>query len=168
MTAAIRPRSRTAVLSFVICFSFFVLSVLAEAASLSGRVVDPDGRAVANAEVIVTGAAATPLRARSDNDGKFVFAELAPGQYHVMASAPGLASDAMPLDIAAPPATIDISLHISAIAETLVVSAAQIDQPLSRTPDSVTVIPGSEIEAKQQFMLASALRSVPGLTLQQK
>ena len=37
--------------------------------------------------------------------------------------------------------------------ETLVVSAAQIDQPLSRTPDSVTVIPGREIEAKQQFTL---------------
>jgi outer membrane cobalamin receptor len=31
----------------------------------------------------------------------------------------------------------------------------------------VTVIPGAEIGAKQQFMLASALRSVPGLTVQQ-
>ena len=34
-----------------------------------------------------------------------------------------------------------------------------VDQPLSRTPDSVTVIPGREIEAKQQFTLAAALRS---------
>jgi outer membrane cobalamin receptor len=31
----------------------------------------------------------------------------------------------------------------------------------------VTVIPGREIEAKQQFTLSAALRSVPGLTLQQ-
>ena len=74
---------------------------------------------------------------------------------------------AVPIDITAAPATLDITLHISAVAETLVVSAAQIDQPLSRIPDSVTVIPGAEIEAKQQFTLASALRSVPGLTLQQ-
>jgi len=166
MTAALRPRLRT-LLSFVILSSLFVISAGAEAASLSGRVTDPDGRAVANAEVIVTGAAATPLRARSDSDGKFVFAELEPGRYRLSASAPGLASDVVAVDIAASPATLDITLHISAIAETLVVSASQIDQPLSRTPDSVTVIPGAEIEAKQQFMLASALRSVPGLTLQQ-
>ncbi len=41
------------------------------------------------------------------------------------------------------------------------------DQPLSRTPDSVTVIPGDVIEARQQFTLAAALRSVPGVTVQQ-
>ncbi len=76
-----------------------------------------------------------------------------PAAYRVTASAPGLVSDAMPIDITASPATLDITLHISAVAETLVVSAAQIDQPLSRIPDSVTVIPGAEIEAKQQFML---------------
>jgi outer membrane receptor protein involved in Fe transport len=161
-------------LSFVLFSLFFVLSESAEAASLSGRVVDPDGRPVANAEVIVTGVAAAPLRARTDSDGKFVLTGLDAGKYRVVASAPGLISDATTIDVdgfidrdLAPPPTLDISMHVSAIAETLVVSAAQIDQPLSRIPDSVTVIPGSEIEAKQQFTLAAALRSVPGLTLQQ-
>ena len=166
MTAALRPRLRT-ILSFVILYSLFFISSKASAASLSGRVTDPDGRPVANAEVIVTGVAAAPWRVRSDGDGRFVFTGLDAGRYRVTASAPGLVSDAMPVDIAASPVTLDITLRISAIAETLVVSAAQIDQPLSRTPDSVTVIPGAEIDARQQFMLASALRSVPGLTLQQ-
>ncbi|HUQ88791.1 MAG TPA: TonB-dependent receptor [Vicinamibacterales bacterium] len=148
---------------------------MAEAANLSGRVTDPDGRPVANAEVIATGRAAAPLRARTDSDGKFLFTGLDDGKYRVVASAPGLVSDVTTVDVggfidhdlgpASPP--LDISLHISAIAETLVVSAAQIDQPLSRIPDSVTVIPGSEIESEQQFTLAAALRSVPGLTLQQ-
>jgi outer membrane cobalamin receptor len=165
MTAVLPLRTRT-IRFFIFTFSFLI-AAQASAASLSGRVVDPDGRAVANADVIVTGVAAAPLRARSDSEGKFVFADLDSGQYRVTASAPGLVSDAKTINVAESPATLDISLHISAIAETLVVSAAQIDQPLSRTPDSVTVIPGSEIEAKQQFMLASALRSVPGLTLQQ-
>ena len=164
MTAAIRPRLRTLITTLLLSFA---LPLAAFAATLSGRVVDPDGRAVANAEVIVTGVAAAPLRVRSDHDGRFVFAGLDAGRYRVTASAPGLVSDATTVDVAASPATLDIALHISAIAETLVVSAAQIDQPLSRTPDSVTVIPGAELEAKQQFMLASALRSVPGLTLQQ-
>jgi outer membrane cobalamin receptor len=139
----------------------------AEAANLSGRVTDPDGRAVANAELIVTGVAAAPLRARSDADGRFAITGLDAGRYRITASAPGLASDVLVVDVTASPSTLDITMHVSAITETLVVSAAQIDQPLSRIPDSVTVIPGSEIGAKQQFTLAAALRSVPGLTLQQ-
>lgn len=165
MTAAPRLRTRTFV--FLLTFHFSLLtSVLATAASLSGRVADPDGRPVANADVFVSGATAAPLKARTDAEGRFILESLEPGRYTVVASAPGLVSDAQAIDVAAA-ATIEIALRISAVSETMVVSAAQIDQPLSRTPDSVTVIDGREIDAKQQFTLAAALRSVPGLTLQQ-
>jgi outer membrane cobalamin receptor len=164
MTAAIRPRLRTFLSFFIFNFAFLIA---ANASSLSGRVVDPDGQAVANAEVILTGTTATPLRARSNGEGRFTFAGLGAGRYHVIASAPGLISASIAIDLGTAPAAIDIPLHISAIEETLVVSAAQIDQPLSRTPDSVTIIPGAAIDARQQFTLASALRSVPGVTLQQ-
>ena len=165
MTAAIRPRLRTLLTFFIFNFSFLIAA--ASAANLSGRVTDPDGRPVANAEVIVSGSTASPLRARTNADGRFELPALADGRYSVIAAAPGLVSDATAIDVAGATVTIDITLKISAIAETLVVSAAQIDQPLSRTPDSVTVIPGADIDAKQQFTLGAALRSVPGLTLQQ-
>ena len=56
---------------------------------------------------------------------------------------------------------------VKAINETVIVSAALVDQPLSRTPDSVTVITGRELESKQLFTLGAALRSVPGVTVQQ-
>lgn len=168
MTADLRPRLRTS-FSFVICFSLFVISISLQAQGLrlGGRVVDPDGRPVANAELMVSGATATPLRARSDADGKFELANLEAGRYTVIASAPGLVSDALSVEAGPSAAALEIALHISAVNETLVVTASQIDQPLSRTPDSVTVINGREIDAKQQFTLAAALRSVPGLTLQQ-
>ncbi len=166
MTAIVRPRVRAfALFLFTSFFSLFT-SVQASEASLRGRVTDPDGRPVAGAEVFISGATVSPLRARTDADGRFTLAPLPPGRYTVLASAPGLVSDSQTIAIAAN-TTLDISLHISAMTETLVVSAAQIDQPLSRTPDSVTVIDGREIDAKQQFTLAAALRSVPGLTLQQ-
>ena len=167
MTAAIRPRMRTFLSLFLLPFAFCLLPLSAGAASLSGRVTDPDGRAVVNAEVIVSGPAATPFRARTDADGKFAVPVIDAGRYTVIASAPGLISDAQAIDVTSAPATLDIALHLSAVNETLVVSAAQIDQPLSRIPDSVTVIAGREIEAKQQFTLSAVLRSVPGLTLQQ-
>jgi outer membrane cobalamin receptor len=167
MTAVLRPRMRALLVSFVLFSWLFVISASAQAAGLTGRVVDPDGRAVVNAEVIVSGPAATPFRARTDADGKFDVPVIDAGRYTVIASAPGLISDAQSIDVSSEPATLEIALHLSAVSETLVVSAAQIDQPLSRTPDSVTVISGREIEAKQQFTLSAALRSVPGLTLQQ-
>ncbi len=167
MTAASpRLRTRTFLLSlFTVHLSLFTC-LQANAASLSGRVADPDGRPVANAEVFVSGAIAAPLKTRTDREGRFTLDALEPGRYTIVASAPGLVSDAQAVDVTAA-STVDIALRISAVSETMVVSAAQIDQPLSRTPDSVTVIDGREIDAKQQFTLAAALRSVPGVTLQQ-
>lgn len=164
MTAVVRPHVRALIQSVLV---LLVLSAPAFASALSGRVVDPDGRPVVDAEVIVSGATAAPLRARTAQDGRFEIPGLSGGRYTVIATAPGLISDPSVIDVTDSPARIDIALKISALSEKLIVSAAQIDQPLSRTPDSITVIDGREIEAKQQFTLAAALRSVPGLTLQQ-
>jgi outer membrane cobalamin receptor len=166
MTAAPGPHPRTFSLLLVFLF-IFSLVASAQTAGLSGRVTDPDGRTVANAEVIVTGPLASPLRARTDGSGTFTIADVPPGTYHVIATAPGLVSDPLAIEIGDAPATADLRLRLTAVAETLVVSASQIDQPLSRTPDSVTVIGGDEIEARQQYTLGAALRSVPGLTVQQ-
>lgn len=168
MTAVPGPLMRTTVpllfLLFIIAFS-----IDAGAASrLDGRVLDPDGRPVADAEVVISGSAAVPQRVRTDAEGRFVVPALPAGRYTLRASAPGLASDAVVIFITDDsPGSADIPLRVSALSETLVVSAAQIDQPLSRTPDSVTVIDGRDLKARQQFTLGAALRSVPGLTVQQ-
>src|SRR5687767_4465748 len=165
MTAAVRPRPRTrgiTSISFVICYSLFVISP-ALAQAVRGTVFDPERRPVGNADIIVTGPAA-PIRLKSAADGSFTVPALGSGRYYISAHAPGLSADAVPLDNAQ---DIELVLRLNAINESLVVSAAQIDQPLSRTPDSVTVLAGAEIAARQQFTLGAALRSVPGLTLQQ-
>lgn len=49
------------------------------------------------------------------------------------------------------------------ITDHVVVSAALVDLPLSRVTDSVTVIAGDELRARQAESLAGALRSVTGL-----
>ena len=120
MTALLRPRMRALLVSFVLSSSLFVISASAQAAGLTGRVVDPDGRAVVNAEVIVSGPAATPFRARTGADGKFEVPVIDAGRYTVIASAPGLISDAQSIDVSSEPATIEIALHLSAVSETLV------------------------------------------------
>ncbi|MGH9387764.1 MAG: TonB-dependent receptor [Vicinamibacterales bacterium] len=156
--------------------TFFLFCLLAlsgrasastSSAQLEGRVLDPDGRPVPRAEVIIATTASLPQRIVADSDGRFSVSGLAAGHYEVSASAPGLVADPIGIDLAdGANASTDLSLRVSAVTEALVVSASQIDQPLSRTPDSVTVIAGREIEARQQFTLGAALESVPGLTIQ--
>src|SRR5918993_655441 len=165
MTAAVRPRPRIRAITsipFVICYSLCVIAP-ALAQERHVKVLDPERRPVANADVIVTGPAA-PIQLKSAADGSFTVPALGSGRHYISAHAPGLVADAVPV---AGAQEIELVLRLSAINESLVVSAAQIDQPLSRTPDSVTVISGADIEAKQQYTLGAALRGVPGLTLQQ-
>ncbi len=161
MTAMTRPRLRMLASVLLLLAS----ATGAAASTLNGRVIDPDRRPVANAEVIVSGSMPAPVRTHTGADGSFAI-DLPDGRYSVVASTQGLASDAVSVQLPGSP-SVDVTLRVSALAETMVVTAAQIDQPLSRTPDSVTVIPGAVIEARQQFTIAAALRSVPGLTVQQ-
>jgi outer membrane cobalamin receptor len=152
---------------FCSVFLAVVAPAVGAAGQLNGSVVDPDGRAVVGAAVLVRGDATAPVRASTDASGRFAVS-LAPGRYRVLATAPGLAADDVEVTVAdAQPTSVEIRMRVSAVTESLVVSAAQVDQPLSRTPDSVTVITGGELEARQTFTLGAALADVPGLTVVQ-
>ncbi|MGE0041315.1 MAG: TonB-dependent receptor [Vicinamibacterales bacterium] len=137
----------------------------AQDAALRGRVADPDGRPVAGATVTATRAGSSRT-ATSDDDGGYAFDRLAPGAWQVGATAPGLASPWQTIEVApGRGARADFTLGLRAVAESLVVSAALVDQPLSRTPDSVTVIDGADLEARQVTTLAGALQLVPGFAV---
>ncbi len=171
MTAGLRPLGRIfrAFTSLVLCCSVLAGEALASGQSvqLSGRVLDPDGRPVPYADVLLSTTSSLPRRIAADAEGRFTFNDVAPGHYQIRASAPGLVADPIDVELTDGATTSsDLTTRVSAVSEALVVSAAQIDQPLSRTPDSVTVLSGRDIDARQQFMLGSALESVPGLTIQ--
>ena len=136
------------------------------AAPVSGRVVDPDGRAVAGAAVLLIQDGA-PLRSTVTNHaGEFTIDVPTEGRFEVRASAPGLHGRIEVRDEA--PATKrlgEIRLSVSAIAESVVVSAAQVEVPLSQAGSTVTILTGSELEARQVHSVADALRTVAGLTV---
>ncbi len=132
--------------------------------SLGGRVVDPQGRPIAGATVVAVGATSAPVSATTDDQGRFEFGALADGRYDITASAPGMTGEARGITPGSGTA-LEIPLRLAAISETLVVSASQIDQPLSRTADSVTIITGHELESRQITTLGGALTTVPGFTV---
>ena len=168
MTAVRVPHPRVFLL-FLFVISLIGTPALARAAGrVEGRVVDPSGQPVAGATVVLSGRTAAPLTITSGEDGGFLFSPVTAGPYTISASSEGLVADRRAVDVPeGQAARVDLAMRLSALTESLVVSAAQIDQPLSRTPDSVTVLPGADLEARQIFTLGSALRTVPGLTVVQ-
>jgi len=151
---------------------FILLLVLGGGASaqpvpvLRGQVIDPDHQPVVRATVEVDRGTRGTTTVLSDAQGRFEVPNPDGADVTLRASAPGLA--AAPVAVPAGSVTpVTLRLSLTAVDERVVVTASQTGQALSAVADSVTVIGHADLESRQQFGLAQALRSVPGLTLQQ-
>jgi outer membrane cobalamin receptor len=99
-------------------------------------------------------------------EGEFQFDRVPPGRYEVRVAAEGFRSDPFTIvATAGAEARVAFDLHVSAFAESVVVSASQVEMPLARAADSVTVISSRDLQATQAETVADALRLVPGLTV---
>lgn len=135
------------------------------AQSLSGRVIDPQQRPVASAEVIVLRGSAVVSSVRTDVDGRFGPIAVPAGDYDVIVSARGLRGAPQRVTVGTSAVDLTLALTIAAVTESVVVSAAQIESSLSRVTDSVTVIDRAELDARQTETVADALRLVPGFAV---
>jgi outer membrane cobalamin receptor len=150
-------------LTFVFLF-ICVLAPPASAGEIRGRVVDPDGRAVPGADVLVTIGTDVHARTVSDAEGRFVLSGPDQGGAVLRVALAGFR--AAPLTIAAASGAHDvgtIALALSAMSEAVLVSAAQVEVPLSTASSSVTVLTGDELQRRQIESISDALRLVPGL-----
>lgn len=155
--------SRSLYFSFTLTLLY---ATVVSAASLTGRVMDPDGRPVSNARVVVSGPLGIVSTAQSDSSGGFLIDGLAAGRYVVRAVVDGFRSEAIDVTLAADERrNVVLDLHISAITESVIVSAAQVERPLSRTTDRVTVLTGTDLRVRQVDTLSDALRLAPGVTI---
>ena len=157
----IRPLSLFPLL-FVIAFC---AASAAYAGPVTGRVLDPDGRPVANARVWIAGTS-IPAQTITDSQGQFLLVAPDGCRCEVRAAAEGFR--ATPIAFESTFAARDvgtIALSVSAISESLVVSATQVEIPLSQASSSIMVITGEELRERQVTTVADALRVVPGLTV---
>lgn len=152
--------------SFLLFLFISLFTIAADAGPVRGRVVDPDGRAVPGVQVLVLGAGGTVVRQATDAGGEFAVRTPDAGRFELRVSADGFRSE--PITIDGGPTSRDLGdlrLQVSAIAESVVVSAAQVEMPLSHTTAAVTVIGGTELDKRQVHTVADAMRSVPGMTV---
>jgi len=151
---------------------FFLSSWLvagpARAATIRGTVTDPHGAVVPAAHVLVVAGGAVVAQADADARGTFVVDGLAPGSYELRVVMPGFRAEPVTVRVGGDEArAVPLTLQLAAVAESVVVSAAQVDMPLSLVPDSVTVLTRADLDARQITTLPDALRRVPGLTVAQ-
>jgi outer membrane cobalamin receptor len=152
-----------------LCFFFlftFAISGSAFAQTISGRVLDPDSRAVAGADIIISRNGVVIVSSKTMTDGRYGPIELPPGEYDVSAAASGMR--AAPSHIAvqeSQTATADVHMTLTAVDESVLVSVSQVDVTLSRATDSVSVIDRSDLDVQHTDTVAEALRFVPGLNV---
>ena len=159
------PFTRLLVVFASVAFLLLAAPDTLSAGPFSGRVIDPDRRPVPDAIVLVAG----PLgvtSARTNAEGVFHIADLAPARYRVTVRAPGLASEPHLVHVDADGVhDLTLTTRLTPIAEAVVVSAAQVPQPLSETAAAATVIDREEVRVRQLETVSDALRSVPGLAV---
>jgi hypothetical protein len=130
----------------ILASSLLIATRLASAATLAGQVTDPDGRGITAARIVVVNSLGVVAEAVTESGGLYEISQLDAGRYQIRVIVDGLTTD--PVDVAVTAderREISLRMRLSAIAESIVVSAAQIDMPLSTVADSVTVITAAEL-----------------------
>jgi outer membrane cobalamin receptor len=121
---------------------------------------------VPRARVVLAGPLSVVASTETSAEGEFLFDQVPPGRYELRVSADGFRGEPLAVLAAAGEETrVALTLRVSALTESVVVSAAQVEMPLTRAADSVTVISSRDLRAAQTETVADALRLVPGLTV---
>ncbi len=136
--------------------------------TLTIRVIDPAGAPVPLVRVAATSRdARLHLAHITDDTGAARFDALLPGSYVVEIDATGFAPSARPIAVGQGATTLTVSLALAAIDEHVFVTASGHLQTTSEVAKAVTVVASEEIDARHEFSVGDALRTVPGTTVQQ-
>ncbi len=132
--------------------------------AIRGTVLDPDGKPVARANVMLLKEEEVQQQGQSDDRGEYSFAELAAGTYRVDASATGMAtaSDDVALQ-AGETQQADLHLALSAVQQQVVVSASLGDMISTEIGSSLDVVPEAQIASHDDQALSDVIREVPGV-----
>ncbi len=163
---------RTTVVTCALLFAAFAPSYAqGQGATIAGRVTDPQGAVLKGASVTLQARARTRVRLSTvtDASGTYRFERLAPGEYLVEASAEGFApAAARAVSVGRDAQTsLDFLLEVAAVSAEVVVTAADAPQTVDEVSKAVNVVNAREADERDEATVADALRTVPGLRVQQ-
>lgn len=139
-------------------------------AQINVRVSDPQGAIIPRAEVtLYTRDNRLRITNLTDSNGNCSFKRLAPGEYLIKVEAPGFAPAAAQLRQVERGAatTLEITMPLAGVNEEVVITAQGTAQTVDEVSKAITVIDQKEIDDRDESSIAEALRTVPGLRVQQ-
>jgi vitamin B12 transporter len=134
---------------------------------ISGIVLDPQGMAVAEAQISAESipSAGTPARGVSAGDGQFQL-PLAPGRYRVTISRDSFAAAEQEITIAAGETReLQVRLALEPLSSKVVVTAQALPLEAESSPAPLTIITREQIEQRVATSLPDLLATQPGFSL---
>lgn len=140
----------------------------AQASSISGTVLDPQGRPVPQARVTLL----SPLQAVQQRfvsaDGRYRFDRLDRGVYTIVAQVAGFSATNTQVQLSEhQDESLDLRLKLSALEQQVVVSASLGGALTPQVGSSVSVLTQGGMEDRGNQMIYDAMRAVPGVTVSQ-
>jgi hypothetical protein len=110
-----RNAARVISVNILLVFGLSVIVMAQSTTTLSGTVKDAKGAPIASAKVSLKNAATgQTTEAQADAQGAYHFADVAPGDYELLTSAPGFAAETTSVSLSSTPVTEDIALTATA------------------------------------------------------
>lgn len=136
--------------------------------SLAGRVLDPQGGVVPQAELLLyerTGGGQV-REGNAGPEGQYVFDDIPGGEYVLEGRASGDSLSGSAVVAVAGDQTLDLELAVSGISAEVVVTASSTPLAVQEVAKVVDVIDSEEIALRNELSITEALRTLPGIRVQ--
>ena len=154
----------------LLLFLAFGARVSAQTSVLSGLITDAQGARISRAAVTVyTEDSPRRIQTTADEQGVYRLVIPRPGTYLFLVESPGFASSSRRLFVAAgTDVAVDVVLQVNGIREQIIVTASGTPQLARGASKTVSVVTREEIDNRSESSLAEALRTIPGVRVQQR
>jgi len=153
----------------LLCLPLCSSALASSQGTLHGRILDPLGAAVPNADVTLVRDTKPVSATDTNQEGIFEFAVPGSGRYTVHVEASGFEKqDTSPIFVrAGGTVNLDVLMQIGSISQKIVVSATGLEMPDAQVGASVSVIDHAQLDDLNKLDLLEALRTVPGIQVLQ-
>jgi iron complex outermembrane receptor protein len=136
--------------------------------SLTGKVVDPQGLAVANATIVLFDRNSGEQRnTMSGEDGVYGFGDIPAGAYLLEADASGSALVVSQEVVVKGAQRLDVTLRVAGARSGVVVTASGTSQSITEVAKAVDMVDAEQMNLRDAFQITEAIRIVPGVQVQQ-